>query len=404
MRARGNAAAAALLVGVLVALPAPGSAASPPGGYAATTAGAAVQVVSTQKPAFSIATGDLVDQTLGLVASDFGSSTSEARAASYYPGDLVAQAGQLICGQFGPCPFDPPAYPLLAEASWPTVQSAHAGQGVATSSASATATSNRAQTTAAGDASGSLSIGGGTSSTTSTVTAQGLRVEIVSTVHDVSLGPLSVASVQVRDDVLVRPDGTRTSRPRVTATGATVAGTPVELSSVPVPGLAQQGLSVRLVGTSTEGARSGATGLRIDVSVPVQGVGAPLPGLPSLDRTYVGSIVLGQVSVVASRDEALSLPDVIVPVPPPAGGAGAGPPVVAPPVGVVPVGTRRVRPSVAPPQPGVVVVRRSSGGLDNVDLTDLYAVLAIETLVGLVVSRALSRRSWQDTALMNGLA
>jgi len=33
--------------------------------------------------------------------------------------------------------------------------------------------------------------------------------------------------------------------------------------------------------------------------------------------------------------------------------------------------------------------------MDEVDLTDLYAVLALGALVGLAVSRALSRRAWR---------
>lgn len=403
MRARTRAAVAVPLLLLLavagLALPAPSQAAAAPQGYAVTTAGAALQVVSTQKPAFSIATGDLIDQTLGLVASDFGSSTSEARAASYYPGDLIAQAGQLICGQFGPCPFDPPTYPLLAEASWPTVQHASAGQGAATSSAAATATSNQAATSVASRTAGGLTIGSASSSTTSAAGADGLHVHVRSALHDVVLGPLSVASVEVTDDVLVRPDGRRTSRPHVQATGATVAGQPVALTSTPVPALAQQGLAVRLVGASSDGARSGATGLRIDVSVPISGVGAPVPGLPSLDRTYVGSLVLGQVSVVASRDEALDLPDLTVPPPPATDLPTVTPPAsVVPGLGPPPVG-QAVAPAVGPEPAGSVLVTRSSfAGLEELDLTDLYAVLALGAVVGLAVSRALSRRAWQDTA------
>jgi len=381
------------VLGPGLALPARSEAASPPDGYAVTTAGAALQVLSTQKPAFSIATGDLVDQTLGLVASDFATSTSEARAASYYPGDLIAQAGQLICGQFGPCPFDPPTYPLLAEASWPTVDHASAGQGTATASASSSA--NEAQTSVGRRSEGALAIGSATSTTSSQARPDGLHVSVRSVLHDVALGPLTVASVDVRDDVVVRPDGTRTATPRVAATGATVAGTPVAITSTPLPDLVQQGLSVRLVGASSDGARSGATGLRIDVSVPVHGVGAPAPGLPSLDRTYAGSIVLGQVSVVATRDASLLLPDVSVPVPPVVGSPAAPAPGTALP-GVLPLpGVRSRPPAAAESSPALVVVSRSFGSMDEVDLTDLYAVLALGALVGLAVSRALSRRAWR---------
>jgi hypothetical protein len=379
----------------VVGLPVASDAAATPAGYAVTTTGAAVRVVSTQQPAFSIATGDVVDQTLGLVASSYGSSTSESRAASYYPGDLVAQAGQLICGQFGPCPIEPPTYPLLAEASWPTVQRASvapAGPAAGAATATATSTGNSATTAAAGGASGGLVIGGANSSTSTAARPDGLHVHVMTTLHDVTLGPLAIASVRVSDDVLVRPDGRTTSTPRVVAGGATVAGAPVELGPTPLPALAERGVSVRVVGTDAAGARSGATGVRIDVSEPLRGIGAPVPGLPNPDRTYVGSFVLGQVAVVAATDEQFRLPVLALPrTSSPEGDTGATPgggPVTAPGA----VGTP-LRPSVVPDRRGPWLVVRSFR-LEDLDLTDLYAVLAIGALVGLAVNRRLMRSAW----------
>jgi hypothetical protein len=358
-------------------------------GYSVTTAGAAVRVVSTQQPAFSIATGDLVDQTLGLVSSSFSASSSESRAASYYPGDLLAQAGQLICGQFGPCPVEPPTYPLLAEASWPTVRHATAG----TSTATATATSNSGATSSTRRPSGVLTTGALTSATSTVVRQDGLHVHVLTTVQDVAIGPLAIASVQVTDDVVVHRDGRTTAVPRVVAGRVTVAGTPVELGSTPVPALARRGLSVRVVGTDTAGARSAATGVRIDVSVPVNGAGAPVPGVPTLDRTYVGSVVLGEVAVVATRDDALSLPILPMPQPPDTSGPTLQQPVAALPVtGTVPGG--RPLPPAQVAQPSATLLVRSIQLDDLGDLGDLYAVLALGAAVGLLTSRSLSRRAW----------
>ncbi|MFN2539477.1 MAG: hypothetical protein ABR549_15180 [Mycobacteriales bacterium] len=388
--------AVAAVLGVLVALPAPAHAATTPTGYSVTTAGAAVRVLSTQQPAFSIATGDVVDQTLSLVSSSFASSTSEARAASYYPGDLLAQAGQLICGQFGPCPVEPPTYPLLAEASWPTVQRSTvdpAGLGAGTATASASSTGNAASTAAAGGASGGLVVGGATSTTSTMARDDGMHVQVATVLHDVSMGPLGIASLRVTDDVLVRPDGRTRSVPHVAAAGVTVAGTPVELGSTPLPALAEQGLAVRLVGTEAAGARSGATGVRIDVSVPVQGVGAPVPGLPSLDRTYVGSVVLGQVAVLAARDDTFRLPT----LPLPGGPAASGPAGQLPVDGLPPATTGQVSgpaaPVAGPARPGGWLVLRSFR-LEDLDLSELYALLATGALSALVVSRVLTRRAW----------
>jgi len=380
---------------VLVALPAaPARAGTSPTGYAVTTAAAAVRVLSTQQPAFSIATGDLVDQTLGLASSSFGASTSEARAASYYPGDLLAQAGQLICGQFGPCPLEPPTYPLLAEASWPTATHATAGQGAGTAVATASPTGNSASTSAAdGRASGGLLLGGATTTTQTRTGVDGLHVRVATTLHDISLGPLAIASIRVTDDVLVGPDGHRSASPHVVAGGVTVAGTPVELGSTPLPALAQSGLAVRVVGSDSSGARSGATGVRIDVSRPVRGAGAPAPGLPTLDRTYVGSFVLGQVAVVAARDDALGEPVLPLPSVPTTPTLGAQQPTTVQPPGTPGAETRPVPRAVLAAGPVSTVVLRLLG-LDQVDLTDLYAVLALGSLGALVVFRRLTRRAW----------
>jgi hypothetical protein len=367
-----------------------------PAGYAVTTSGAAVRVVSTQQPAFSIATADLVDQTLGLVSSSFGSSTSESRAASYYPGDLLAQAGQLICGQFGPCPVDPPTYPLLAEASWPTVEHATAdpaGQVAGVAVASATQASNAASTTVADGRSGGLTLGGVTSATSTTTRADGLHVHVETSLHRVAFGPLRLDAVRVWDDVVVHPDGAIHASPHVVASGVTVAGTPVELGSTPVPALAQRGLSVRLLGTESAAARSGATGVRVDVSVPVSGSGAPVPGVPTLDRTYVGSFVLGQVAVVAARDGSFELPALPLPQLPATGPPLQQQPALPVPVDAAPPGSNPWPPAVLSHQPPVTVVLRAFQ-LDDLDLADLYAVLALGALVGLVASRALTRRAW----------
>jgi hypothetical protein len=177
------------------------------------------------------------------------------------------------------------------------------------------------------------------------------------------------------------------------ASGVTVAGTPVELGSTPVPGLAQRGLSVRVLGTESAAARSGATGVRVDVSVPVSGSGAPVPGVPTLDRTYVGSFVLGQVNVVAARDGAFELPPLPLPQLPSTGPAPQQQPALPGSLDVARPVANLMPPAVLPQQPPATVVLRSFR-LDDLDLADLYAVLALGALVGLVASRALTRRAW----------
>src|SRR6059058_1540542 len=84
------------------------------------TAATALHLTLTQQPASSIITASLVDDATSYAASAFDSSGgSEAQAATFYPGNLVVQGPSLFCSQLFPCPAQPPAYPLLADASYP---------------------------------------------------------------------------------------------------------------------------------------------------------------------------------------------------------------------------------------------------------------------------------------------
>jgi hypothetical protein len=195
--------------------------------------------------------------------------------------------------------------------------------------------------------------------------------------------------------------------PSVEVVGVTLAGqaATVDDKGVHVAGqtagqtaqsLADQGLSIRLLGTSQQdglgAARSAAAGLEVRVSVPVKG--APtLPGLPGLDRVYVSTVLFGGVGVAATASSSLGLDLTMPPLP-----------------ATTPL-TRHLTPSVVPRQvtPDLGVTQRagetpSSGALApllavpvahvlSFDLTAVARALAIVPLAILVLWRL--RVTWR---------
>src|SRR3954449_7590442 len=111
--------AAVGLLGLAPLLPATGAASADVFLQAQTTA-TAVHVTVTQQPASSIITASLLDDAVAYAAADYDSGgSSEALAAPAFPGRLVVQGPQLLCSEVFDCPAAPPAYPLLADASYP---------------------------------------------------------------------------------------------------------------------------------------------------------------------------------------------------------------------------------------------------------------------------------------------
>jgi hypothetical protein len=158
---------------------------------------------------------------------------------------------------------------------------------------------------------------------------------------------MRIAAVEALESVDVPASGRVVDRPSITVTGATVGGQAVTVDDtgvhalgthVPlaVPELAQQGLEVRLLGASRQdrpgAVRSAAGGLLVAVSVPVSGAPQLVPGLPSLNRRYVGSVLLGGAGAVVSAgvEAGLVLP------PPPTPVAGSPAQVLTPPYAPVP--------------------------------------------------------------------
>jgi hypothetical protein len=319
---------AAVVVAVLVGgLPLAGSAqADVPGTFDVSTVAVGVNVASTQSPAASVVTAGLVDTTEAYATSALTSyGAAESAAARFYPGDLVAGGPTLICENFGPCPVAPPTYPLVADAAYPTSPkdvapgaSAHASvrdTGAAASGATQATGPVRADTTLA--------------STHAWVDATGAHVRSRSVVTGIVIGPLRIAVLEAVDEVDVPAEGAVRDHPRVTVTGVTVAGqaATVDDSGVhvagstagsPVAALEQQGLQVRLLGASRQdrpgAVRSAAGGLLVSVSVPVTGAPQLVPGLPGINRRYVGSVLVGGAGAVVAAGAGAGI-DLVLPPP-----------------------------------------------------------------------------------------
>lgn len=393
----------------------------------AQTAATAVHLSLTQQPASSLITASAVDDAAAYAASAYDSSGgSDAQAASFYPGNLVAQGPALFCSQLFPCPAAPPDYPLLADASYPRRTHAEAQPGAtdvgsgpfvvspSTAVASATTDGNSGRTSAGGTTlfAGTpavVDIGAATSTSSIATKAGALVVHVESVASDIDVaGVLHIESVRAVDDVTIRAGDKPIDAPHITVSGVTVGGTAatVDETGVHVAGqtlpsavqrLAQQGLTVTTVGAERHDsgslARSQATGLAIDFSLPVSGVPyipnpassyPPFDNVPGVNAngSYVGRITIGAVGAVAgaNSEPAFDLGGVF-PLGPPTqpagatgGGTGGGATSSVITGGTTSTTTDSGQPPTVAQRPGLL-----RGVLDGftTNLADLYAVIAL---------------------------
>ena len=395
----------------------------------AQTAATALHLTLTQQPASSIITASLVDDAAADTASAFDSTGgSEAQSAAVYPGNLVVQGPALFCTQVFTCPFTPPDYPLLADASYPRRNYAEAssdqpsiGSGPlvvtpSTSVASAGADRNNAST-----ATGATSIMAGTpvaitvgsSSATTRITsaATTLVTHVESTVSNIEIGGLvHVGSVRASDDITVGSSGKPVDAAHITVNNVTVAGVAAQIDErgIHVAGqngpeltqrVAQQGIDIRTVGTdhtdSGSLARSEATALSLTFSLPVSGVPyipnplpSPFDAVPGVNAngTYVGYVTIGAVGAVAgaNAEPAFALGGAFPLSSVPSAPAGSNAAIADNPLLGLPASTPG-----APLQAGgrVSFVRSVLDGF-RTDLANLYAVLALGTVLLFIGWRA----------------
>jgi hypothetical protein len=307
--------------------------------FSATTTASAIRVSFAQSPADSIITGSLVNDAAGYATSGFDSGgSSEAAAAPLYPGSLVVGGPGLLCTELLMCPFAPPAYPLLANASYPRAPTAkvvsnqaRVGLGSVLSVTPSTAT---AQAHVDGNSSSTrtgtisllrgtpLALAVGSSTASSKVRTDGrmMTVNTASAVSDIRIGALlRIAAIRTTDTLTLLRGRPPVDHPRVRISGVTVAGqkatitaTGVHLAGHHLASLANKlvrsGIEVRTLGVArtdhTNSARSSAGGVEVDFAAPVKNapyIPNPLGSLPGLDQipgvdlkgTYLGVVQLG---------------------------------------------------------------------------------------------------------------
>lgn len=405
--------------------------------FVATTSASAATVITTQKPASSIITAGLVNDSLGYTAIAYDSGGgSEAQAASVYPGTLVVQGPSLLCNEgvlpFS-CPVSPPAYPLLADARYP--QSTHAtvssptgtvGSGTPLvarpGSSEATATADAARATTA---TGSSTLLGGTplgftvgsqSSHSSVVTtARAVTVRVVSRASDVTVGGLlHIGSVTGTDVQRLAAGRQPIDRPTVRVSNVTVAGhrATVDSKGLHVAGahgpallhrLSAQGITVDPVTVNRHdtrrGARSDTTGLVVTAAIPLKQapyVPNPLSSVPPFDQipgidlsgTYISTVRLGGVGAAAGISHQadvglgkLGKVPVTPPAAPPTSGGGGGSGAVPPGGGSGGAGGAPVPTVSGGPVGGGPRVAPAAGPVrllaDTTDLERLYLVIAL---------------------------
>lgn len=321
--------------------------------FSATTTTSALHVSFAQSPADSIITASLVDDAVGYAASTYGGDgSSDAQAAPFYPGKLVVQGPALLCSDVFTCPATPPAYPLLADASYPRQRSASISTskqsvGVpkalavtpATANATAGATGNHSQTSTGGvsllpGTPIGVAFGASTAASTVTTSSQGEVVHVESALSGITIGGLiRIDSVRTVDDVTLRAGQRPVDQPKIIVSGVTVAGQPATIdgSGIHVAGqdgpaltktLANSGLTVRSLGVTrsdtANSARSTAGGLQVDVSVPVTSapyIPNPLASVPPFDQlpgvdlkgTYLASLQIGGAGIAGASQRQIGV-------------------------------------------------------------------------------------------------
>jgi hypothetical protein len=289
------------------------------------------------------------------------------------------------------------------------------------SEATATATANMGRTRAGGmsllaGTPVATTIGSSTASSVVRTVGRQVVVRVATTVSDITLGGLvHIDSVAATTDVLMQAGKPATSHPHISVSGITVAGqqATIDEAGLHIAGqqgpaltqkVVQRGIDIRSVGVhrsgSRQGARSDATGLRVQLSIPVAGVPYvpnPLPPFPppfdqiptlpgvNANGTYLAEITLGAVGAAAGVgiEPRFDL-----------GGVGSVPP-THPRPGAVPPRTSGTPPlagndlvgdlagTAAAPPPAVATpapaITRAFDVLSREALENLYAVIALGT-------------------------
>jgi hypothetical protein len=227
---------------------------------------------------------------------DSGLSSSTGYAASPDPGELFASGPGLVAGVLGggvpgvvpPITGlpSPPEYPFLVRSDASTNPQVSAGQAPVTVSAKSQPAASQSEATFGVDSAGG---GGGAISTASvSYTPNGAgSAAATADLHGVTAGPLTLGHVLSKVTKTLKPNGTIVPSTTLEISGATISGTPVEmtpdgftqLNGALKSALAQSGVVVEFVAAQEfpESGRIIAPGIKISMPIPqspqIPGVG-----------------------------------------------------------------------------------------------------------------------------------
>jgi hypothetical protein len=247
-------------------------------------------------------TDDLVDAGGNRAVARVNSlGTSQARAAAPHPGDLVISAPGLV-GGLAPLPVPIPAYPLVADSSYPSTPASDSSQGPLVLTAASTADTSKGaadvQPSTEGTASAISRVDVTTSTDKATATA-------TTAVHGFTAGPLVIAGLTSSATVVRTPSGV-TRKAALVATnmtvsgtglavdsrGITLAGTPIPLTAVAPLVDALKAAGVRLTYVASTQTKDSITAPNLVVQM-TQAI-PPNPGIAVPSVTY--TVILGQAS------------------------------------------------------------------------------------------------------------
>ncbi|MCU1600476.1 MAG: hypothetical protein JWO22_1185 [Frankiales bacterium] len=247
-------------------------------------------------------TDDLVDAGGNRAVARVNSlGTSQTRAAAPHPGDLAISAPGLV-GGLAPLPVPLPAYPLVADSSFPSTPASDSSQGPLILTAASTADTSKGaadvQPATAGAAGATSHVDIVTSADKATATAS-------TTVHGFSAGPLVIDGLRSTATVTRTVSGV-TRKAELTAAeitvagtgltvdsrGITLAGTAIPLTAVApvVDALKAAGIRLSYVAATETKDSISAPNLAVQLTMPVP----PNPALAVPSVTY--TVLLGQAS------------------------------------------------------------------------------------------------------------
>lgn len=267
--------------------------------------------------------------------------SANAFASHAYPGDAVVAGPGTLSGASGGS-INLPGYPLIAQSDATTTPDSRVSGGGASLEAHSSSERSESSATAGAFDSSAARVSSARAQATVTRTGGGPRALATNDVNGFAAGPLVLAQVRSLAEVAVADDGVMARRSELTVTGASIAGSAVQVgpagvtigpSASPLPGvpsveeqLRQAGITLSYLAPQETTGGIVSAGLVVTIQRVVPGPVTPVGVSYLFGRT---SARLGNLSSESSLPAAAGPPDAAAggspPAVPPAGGTPSAP-------------------------------------------------------------------------------